>query len=482
MTPPPAVFASLRDEPSAPALAGVDNGGAFLRDVRDVVRIYPSARVTLDGHLFPGAPTLATNGGSLGASVLVRRVGFEVSGDIGSRLAFTVGVELGGSRIGTTVFTGADTSRRAMPSANDGRVRPADAHVSYLFRRWLNFTAGQQLLPFSMSNRTPDSVGELPERPLGIRAFAAPWHRDVGLTVWGEAAPKEYLHYELGVFSGDGYEHPFADALPEFAGRIHSRPFAGLGSDFILSKAQFGVSARIGSRDPKRVGYDYPTVASGQGWVLWQPGYVDSLGRVTHVLPSGLQRAIGGEVRLPFQLPGGRALELQSELYYVENDTREAVAGYVSTNTERFGRTQGLGWYAQLSLWCCGDAHANGAVGVVKPRQRALGQPTRIPRGLELLALASGIDANYDGAGREGSTPDAKTPRSNVKVFQLGGGAQYWFGSNFRGGAFYSAYVAPDSGTAKNLVSLPGDVPDESGKANGTSVLHEVTLRLAAGF
>ncbi len=499
--PPPAVFASLRDDLSPPALAGVENGAAYLRDQDDSLRIYPAARLTLDGHASPGAPSLlggTTEGNGLGATFLVRRIGFDFSGVIHSRLAFTAGIELGGSRIGTTEYVGPGTSRIGMPSAHDGRVRPADAHVSYLFRRWLNFTAGQQLLPFSMSNRTPDAVVEVPERPLAIRAFAVPWHRDIGLTVWGEAAPKEYLHYEVGVFSGDGYEHAFADALPEFAGRIHSRPLAALGSAFILSKAQIGLSARIGSRDPTRVTYDHPTVATGQGWVLWQPGYIDSLGRATHVLPSGLQRAIGGELRLPLQLPGGRVLDLQSELYYVENDTRESVTGFLSTNTERFGRTQGVGWYAQLSFWCCGDAHANGDVGVVVPPRVALQHPaatatsharseeltpvSRVPRGLELLLLASGIDANYDGAGREGSTRDAKTPRSNIKVFQLGGGAQYWFGKNFRSGVFYSGYVAPKSASASNLVVLPGNVPDENGVTSGATVLHELTFRLAAGF
>lgn len=486
--PPPHVFSSLREEALESSGAGVEGGEVYFQDPAGRIRFYPSARLTLDGNVSPGAPSLGgdPSGNGLGASFFVRRAGFEVSGELRSRLFFTLGFELGGGRIGNTDYVGDGTTRFARASAHTGRLLPADAHITLDFRRWLNVTAGQQLLPYSMSNRTPDTVHELPERPLAIRAFAAPWHRDLGVTVWGEAAPKEYLHYEVGVFSGDGYEHPFADALPEFAGRIHSRPFSGMGSDFLLSKAQVGVSARVGSRDPSRVAYDYPTVASGQGFVLWQPGYIDSLGRTTHVLPSGVQRAFGAELRLPFQLPEGRGLDLQSEVHYVENDTREAVAGYVTTNSERFGRIQGVGWYAQLSFWCCGNAYANGDVGEVKPKRLDLDVPAAkrpaLRRGVELLALASGIDANYDGATREGSTKDAKTPRSNVKVFQLGGGAQYWFGRNFRGGVFYSGYLAPNAGTPKNLVVMPGNVPDAAGAVSGSPLLHEVTLRLAAGF
>ncbi len=498
LAPPPPVFPSLRDD-GAPSLAGIEAGQVFLRDPSDQLRLYPSARLSLDLHATPGAPDLVISGDDtrgLGPSFFVRRATFEVSGEFGSRLAFTAGVELGGGRIGSTEYVGPSTTRLSMASAHAGRVLPADAHVSYRYRRWLNLTAGQQLLPFSMSNRTPEWAHALPERPLAIRGFAAPWHRDLGLTVWGEAAPKEYLHYEVGVFGGDGYEHVFADALPEFAGRLYTRPLAGLGPRFPLSRAQLGISARVGSRAPERVAYDYPTIATGQGWVLWQPGYVDSLGRTTHVLPSGLQRAVGGELRLPVQLPGGRALDLQGEAYFVENGTREAVTGFVATNTERFGRLQGVGWYAQLSFWCCGDAYANGDIGVTAPRRVELDRPTqvrprfaaeasgatRIPRGLELVALASGINANYDGASREASTKDPKTPRSNVNVYQVGVGGQYWFGRNFRAGLHYSAYLAPNSGTIKNLVTLPANVPDRDGATEDGHASHELTFRMQAGF
>lgn len=499
LLPPPPVFPSLRQHDDRPSLAGIEDGRVFVRDATGRLQLFPSARVSLDLNATPGAPDLGTSSEDargLGTAFFVRRATFELRGELGARLAFTVGIELGGGRIGTTEYSGPATPRIAMASAHAGRVLPADATVSYRFRRWLNLTAGQQLLPFSMSNRTPEWAHALPERPLAVRAFAVPWHRDLGLTVWGEAAPKEYLHYELGVFGGDGYEHVFADALPEFVGRIYTRPLAGLGAGSALEGAQLGVSARVGSRAPERVTYDYPTVSTAQGWVLWQPGYEDSLGRTTRVLPSGLQRAVGGELRLPIRLPGGSALDLQGEAYFVENDTREAVVDFVATNTERFGRLQGVGWYGQLSYWCCGDPFANGTIGEATPRRVELGgeaspnggpppagvQRRTVPRGLELVAIASGINANYDGATRVGSTKDSKTPRSNVNVYQLGVGGQYWFGRNFRGGLHYSAYVVPNAGTIQNLAVVPSNVPDQSGAVNAGNSSHELTLRLQAGF
>ncbi len=485
---PPAVFPSQEAEQGEPPLAGIHGGHVFVRDPKDIVRIYPAARLRTDFYYAPGAPALPALVGenapknTFGPTFAVRRVEFEVSGELFSRLFFTAGVELGGERIGNTEFIGPDTPRFAMASAHSGRLVPADVTVSYAFRRWLNFTAGQQLLPFGLSNRTREYAQPLLERPIAIRGFAVPWDRDLGLTLWGEAGPRETLHYELGIFTGDGYEHPFADAIPEFSGRVYTRPLSTLGKRAI-NQLQLGFSARVGSRDQRRVTYDYPTFASNQGWVFWQPGYVDSLNRVTHVLPSGLQRALGGELRVPFDLPGGRGIDVQSEFYYLENNTREAVEGFIAANTERLGRVKGIGWYAQASFWLCGNAFASGEPGVVKPEHAELEHPEPIKRGLELVAVASGISASYDGASRsDPGFEDRLTPRSNITVYQFGGGLQFWFGNNFRAGLHYMGYLAPHGGEAENLALTPGNVPDRDGVVSGKHSHHELAVRLAAGF
>jgi hypothetical protein len=294
--------------------------------------------------------------------------------------------------------------------------------------------------------------------------------------MWGEVARK-LLAYEVGVFAGDGVDRPFADTTPDGIGRIYTRPLASLGKGTFFEQAQIGVSGRIGGRNPEKVTYDYPAIATNQGWVLWQPGYVDSRDRVTHILPSGIQRAIGGELRLPFDLPGGLGLDVQGEGYYAVNDTREAIDGFVATNSERFGRVRGAGWYGRVSFWACGDAFANGEPGVWQRPRLELGREDPIPRGLEILAVASGINADYSGATREGSTEDPRTPRTRITSYQVGGGVQYWYGTLFRAGVHYMAYIAPDSGTDANLVLMPDNVAGGDGHVH-----HELGIRLAASM
>jgi len=191
---------------------------------------------------------------------------------------------------------------------------------------------------------------------------------------------------------------------------------------------------------------------------------------------------------LPFRLPGGRVLDLQAEAYHVSNDTREAVTGFLTSNTERLGRLAGVGWYGQLSFWCCGGPVRDEAIGTVRPRHVDLdrrgsdaARGREVRRGLELVAIASGIHARYEAASRGGEAT-ASSPSGDLVVYQLGGGAQYWLGRHFRGGVHYAAYLAPDAGSDANLALMPGNVPDRSGVASGSPAMHELTVRVQAGF
>jgi hypothetical protein len=499
---PPVVFPSQATEHAEVPLAGLHGGHVFVRDPRDIVRIYPSAWLRSDFYYAPAAPNLPAPASesappsTFGPSFVVRRILFDISGELFSRVAFSIGVQLGGARIGNTTFTGPETtSRFAMASAHDGKLGVSDVNVSYRLRRWLNFTAGQQLLPFSMSNRTREPSIATLERPLAIRGFVVPWDRDLGLTAWGEAGPHETLHYELGIFGGGGYEHPFTTKGTDFAGRIYSRPLSTLGKSAILAKTQIGFSARVGWRDQSNITFDYPTLATNQGWVLWQPGYVGQKG-VVHVLPSGLQRALGGELRVPIDLPHGLGIDVQGEAYYVENNTRDAVDGFLTSTREHLGRVRGYGWYAQVSFWLLGQAFSNGDPGDATPVHMELRHPEPIKRGLELIALASGVSASYQSSARSGGGGDApddpNMKQGNMTVYQVGAGAQYWFGTNLRGGLHYMAYLAPGSGGsldpafalpgATNLVVLPANVKDVDGNRSERHVHHELAVRLAAGF
>lgn len=218
--------------------------------------------------------------------------------------------------------------------------------------------------------------------------------------------------------------------------------------------------------------------------MLWQPAYTDSYGRLTRVLPSGDQWALGGELRLPFDLPGGRAIDVRGEAYWVSNDTRESIDGTQLTNTERFGRMKGVGWYAMVSLWAWGDPFVSGEPGLWRPVTVALTDQAPPRRGLEIIGLASGIAANYDGASRQSSPADLYTPNANIAVYQFGGAVQYWYGRNFRGALNYSAYFAPDSGDQLRNQAVVADniALDPAGDSGGGNVQHELTGRLAVTF
>src|SRR5262249_55401413 len=139
------------------------------------------------------------------------------------------------------------------------------------------------------------------------------------------------------------------DARVDFMGRMFVRPFAGSGSSDLEKYTQIGVSGRYGQRDQNKVAYDYASMTTQQGFVLWKPGYTDSQGRSIHILPSGQQATIGGELRLQVS-----RFALQGEAYYVANNTRESVDGTQLTNTERFGRMLGVAWYGRASVWPVG--------------------------------------------------------------------------------------------------------------------------------
>lgn len=472
-------------------------GGFFLRDSRDNFRLYPVGLVQTDVYGFAGAGidkvTAADLSVGLKPRLFIRRARVGFDGELFKRWSVSAVLEFGGQQISNVPGGSgpAEISAGApgqTPSASSARyapiesvataVSPLDVFIGYSVCKCLNFQIGHFLVPFSMDNRTGLAFYPLLERSLGIRGFASTGARDLGGMIWGELGPSVFS-YELGVFGGDGDNRPSVDARVDFIGRMYLRPFAGGATSDIAKYTQIGVSGRHGDRDPKSVGYDYAPMTTAQGFVLWKPTYTDSLGRLVHIIPSGSQNAIGGEFRTQVS-----RFALQGEAYYVVNNTREAVDGYQMTNTERLGRMAGVGWTAQLSAWPVGDAFLHPEPGVLRPRHldlRAKDTP-KVPHGLELIAIASGINANYKGATRLGSKEDANTPSGNINVYQIGGGVNYWHSRHVRVGVQYMAYLAPGSGTADNRTVVPDNLQTEKGKAGTGHVLHEIGGRMTVAF
>ncbi|WP_437277619.1 porin [Sorangium sp. So ce375] len=473
------------------------HGGFFLRDANDTFRLYPKGRLNLDFASSFGAgvsDVSATGGGSaLKPRLFVRRARLEVAGEFMKRFSFDVDVDFGGQGLGnsngrTENAAGppgqaptAETARFAPVESTTSSAVLADVWINYSVMPALNFLFGQHQSFFSMDNQTSDNTSTFMERTIATRSFAYPEGKDVGLTIWGDVADRMVV-YGVSVVGGDGQNRPGVDSEPDFIGRVFARPFAS-DKQGLLAKAQIGVSARLGERDQDYVGYDYAPIRTGQGYTLWGASYTDSLSRPTHVIPSGSQRAFGGELRLPIKM-----VELRAEAYYVANETREAVEGYQLTNTERLGEVKGLGWYVQLSAWPVGDAFVSGDPGFSpRPTKIDLSKELEKPKsGLEVAALLAGINATYDGGSRKGSTYDEDTPGAeggpgtDLNVMQIGLAANYWHTKNVRIGLNYSAYLTPGSGTNKNLLKVPGNTLKPSDP--DAHALHELGARVSMSF
>jgi len=298
--------AATREE--APPIAGFHRGVFYIREPKDYFRFYARMRAHLDLHAFfgPGVSEVkAPDGGNaLKTEFFLRRLRFEFGGEAFKRWSFLGGVdfrqsisnangksETAAARAGDTPTS--DSARFASVQSTTPSAEVANVYINYSVAPWLNFMFGQHQMPFSMENRTSNRTISFMERNVAIRGFLTPLSKEMGLFVWGAG---KVFNYEFGVFAGDGQNRPQIDNNVDFIGRAWTTPLAGRKGP--LSKLQIGMSARHGDRDPKYVGYDYASIRSNNGYSLWEPRYKDSQGRQVHVLPSGGQNAIGGELRI----------------------------------------------------------------------------------------------------------------------------------------------------------------------------------------
>lgn len=519
ITPPPApvqpfpieVDVPARTEPRM-ALAGFQ-GGVFLRDPSDDIRVYVRGRLHLDFHSFLGGGTgalPAEDGGALlTPRFFARRARIEIGADLFRRWFALVGVDFGGQPITNPMGEAEPASvppgqaplrawSRFAPSQSVGpTAQLANVYLDYTLLRQFHVMLGQHQAPFSLENRTGNDVHPWMERVLPIRAFVQPNGKEIGMTIWGDLNEAQTMSYELGVFVGDGPNRPQVDGYPDFIGRIVVRPFARAapqtkedepsGLSKVIPRAHIGVSAQRGARDPAFVAYDYPAITTAQGFVLWDPRYVDSRGRLVRVMPSGAQNRIGGELRVPFD-----RYELRAEAYWVDNGTRESLDGVAFRYTERLGNVEGVGWYVHASAWPVGDSFVGGEPGFSRPPRLDLssGTPKKSyddRRGLEVMAIAAGVQARYDGAARgddyDAATPGAPGRTSTISVVQLGLGATYWYTRFVRVSVNWLAYHTPGSGAGENLALVPGNLlRDEDNPARSAAWMHEIGARAALNF
>jgi len=501
VSPIPKTFAdeaalALRDGASGEPVAGW-HGMFFLRDPDGNFRLSPTGDMQLDFHSWAGAGVddlPASKGGSgLIPRFFVKRLRFGVNGEFLKRWSFLATFDIAQNIANPT---GTDEVSSAPPgddpTSDLARYRPAqgidagvalrDVWVNYSLCPCLNFEVGQFHPPVTMENRTPDGVVPLMERSIATRSFIVPAIREAGLMLWGDFGDDVFT-YELAVVGGDGQNRATVDVAADFMGRLLLAPFKSVK---LIKDARIGVSARHGQRDASAVAYDVVPFSTSQGFVLWDSVYRDSIGRRTHVIPSGAQNTIGGEILFPIG-----PVDIATQGYYSAYHTREAIEGFqlaLNGHTERLGTLSGVGLTSWVTWWAFGDERiGTPSPGRLKPSKLNLKKKPELKRGLEVTALFSAIIAGYDGNSRGGEddavTPgSAGNPATDIDIFQFGGALSYWHTRSIRLSFNYAAYLTPGSGTDENLARVPGNRVDILNAPNpidpDAHLLHEFGTRV----
>ena len=306
-------------------LAGYHQGHFYLRDPEDRFRFFPGALLQIDGRAAIGRGVTELDGPlgePLRPRVSVRRAQPMIGGQIGSDVSFLVSGELAGSK-----------------------PRVDYALVDLAAHRLFHVTVGQQLVPFTMANRTYEAFQSWMEQPLVVR-FARPVDKDLGVLFSGEL-PRSLVSYEAGVFGGDGAGRPNVDNRVDLAGRVTVRPLAQ--TDSIASRIQIGGSVQYGVREINKVGYHLDALTTEGGFAFWDGARTEGGQRVA-VVPSGEQLGIAGELRVPVS-----KVDFRFEVVYQKRQTRESVEGLEQQQSLRFGHLTGTGFYTQLAFWVLGD-------------------------------------------------------------------------------------------------------------------------------
>jgi hypothetical protein len=493
-SPPPGAPTAFADEAatlrskagSSDPTAGY-HGIFFVRDTDGQFRISPTGMLQLDLYTYfgpeVGSLPRAAGGAGLPTQLSVRRARFGLHGEMLKRWSWMASVDVLGasaSTVGVDEVSAVSPPVEATEPGSNARsggvaLAPREIWVNYSLAPFFNLLLGQTQAPVSMESRTADTALPMLNRSLANRSLVAPGGRETGLMFWGSVMGS-MVAYEFMLAGGDGENRATVDSAFDVMGRVTVRPLPMVKA---LREAHIGISARHGERDPSNVAYDLTGVSSSQGFRFFEPSYVDSQGLRTHILPSGAQNLIGGELRVPVG-----PIELTHEMHYAAYNTREALAGFQLTNTERLGSFTGLGFTSRLTWWALGDEHVAPESGVLKPPRLELKRKVPYKRGLELDGVVSGIVASYEAASRDGEldplTPGStERPATDLSVWQFALAASYWHTQHVRLQLAYSTYWVPGAGTSDNLAVAPSQVVARAGDAE---LLHELGTRVQLSF
>jgi len=120
-----------------------------------------------------------------------------------------------------------------------GTPRIVDIYAELKIKDYLNFTIGQQMIPFSLNNYTSNTKLELADRAQAVEAFSSRKGdilgdnngRDIGIALYGSFFPVNNLRlfeYRIGVFNGSGINKADYNEAKDVIGRLLLHPLEGL--------------------------------------------------------------------------------------------------------------------------------------------------------------------------------------------------------------------------------------------------------------
>lgn len=171
---------------------------------------------------------------------LLHRARLDIKGDVSDRWSYEVYTEFAG-----------------------GTPKLLDAYVSYKVSNWLNFTAGQFKVPFSLESVINDSMLDFIDRASIVNVLSSRSTdvignnigRDIGIQISGDflKVNNRYLFdYTLALLNGAGYDVTADNNnYKDLAGRltIHPVPMLDISADFYNGVGFYGTPAKNQRRD-----------------------------------------------------------------------------------------------------------------------------------------------------------------------------------------------------------------------------------------
>lgn len=214
------------------------------------------------------------------------------------------------------------TSYWAYRLQTDFAVSPKiiDVYTELKLKDQLNFTIGQQLLPFSLNNVTSNTKLILADRSQVVEAATLRKGdvlgdnngRDIGITAFGSFLTLndlKLIDYRIGVFNGSGINRADLNESKDLVSRVVFHPIKGLdlGGSFVLGYTPDSITlSKIGINvSPKQLGkrqrlggeisYTYKIFNASAEYITFQDGQVSRSGYYAQlaafVIPNKIQLA-----------------------------------------------------------------------------------------------------------------------------------------------------------------------------------------------